>query len=79
MSEHCDEALAHLYRYLDGELDDATIVRKIQAHLVDCPPCGGAYEFEQRLKVVVRRHLSEDVPVALMVKLKEIVQSHQVD
>ncbi|MDH4117022.1 MAG: zf-HC2 domain-containing protein [Acidimicrobiia bacterium] len=72
--EHCDEALARLYPYLDGELDDAVVAERIRVHLVDCPPCGGAFSFEERLRVVVRSHLREDVPADVLDRLRGVIQ-----
>jgi mycothiol system anti-sigma-R factor len=70
MSDHCDEALANLYTFLDGEIDDDAIVSRIEAHLDDCPPCGGAFTFEQRLRVVVRTRLREEIPPAMVERIR---------
>ena len=42
----CDDAVEHLYSYLDGELtrDSETAVR---GHLEDCAGCLGHFEFER--------------------------------
>lgn len=73
---HCDEALANLYTFMDGELDDEQIAERIRVHLVDCPPCGGAFNFEQRLRVVVRRKLKEDVPDEMVERLQHFLDAH---
>lgn len=65
MSDLCDEALANLYVYIDRELDEAEMSR-IRRHLEDCPPCGRTFDFEARLKLVVRERLQEDVPQSLV-------------
>lgn len=70
MSRECDEALANLYQYLDSELDTATSER-IRAHLDDCPGCLPPYEFESRLKTVVKSRLDEDVPEAFVARLRD--------
>ena len=49
MSDDCDEALANIYTYLDGELDDAS-VDHIRRHLGDCASCGDSFSFEDRLQ-----------------------------
>jgi anti-sigma factor (TIGR02949 family) len=43
---NCDDAVEHLYGYLDGELtaDTETAVR---GHLEDCTGCFGQFEFER--------------------------------
>jgi len=74
MSDYCDDALEHLYLYLDGEIssEDADRVRK---HLRDCPPCDGAYVFEQKLKRIVRERLREDVPEHVLARLREFIHA----
>jgi len=66
---NCDEALTNLYQYLDREMDSANSER-IRAHLVDCSGCFDIFEFEVRLKVVVRERLSEEVPPAFIERLR---------
>ena len=75
MSELCDEALARMYEYLDGEINEGTAVERIRFHLEDCPPCGDSFDFERRLKQVVRERLSEDVPAEVMARLRTVVRS----
>jgi mycothiol system anti-sigma-R factor len=72
MSGHCDEALAQLYTYLDGELDEVAVTR-IRAHIEECHPCGGAYAFEERLRVVVRQRLQEEVPDEVVARLRAVL------
>ena len=68
-AHNCDEALERLYEYLDEELDQAT-ADGIRSHLDGCNPCNGRFDFERRLKVVVRERLSEEVPDGFLVKLR---------
>lgn len=75
MSEHCDEALARMYEYLDGELGDRDVIARIRFHLEDCPPCGDSFQFEEKLKVVVRNHLHEEVPDEVLHRLRTLVRS----
>jgi anti-sigma factor (TIGR02949 family) len=79
MSDHCDEALAHLYTYLDGELDDDVIAERIRVHLVECPPCGDVFTFEERLKIAVRTRLREDVPVELIHRIQFVIRSQSIE
>lgn len=69
MSEHCRDALAKLYAYLDRELDTVA-VDAIRTHLDDCPPCDTAFSFEERLRIVIRMGMREDVPPALIDRLR---------
>ena len=74
MSEHCQEALAVLYAYLDHELD-ADSVSVIREHIDDCPPCGGAFSFEERLLVVIKSGLREEVPDVVIARLREAIRT----
>ena len=66
---NCDEALTNLYQYLDREMDSANSER-ILAHLDDCSGCFDIFEFEIRLKVVVRERLAEEVPPEFIERLR---------
>jgi mycothiol system anti-sigma-R factor len=66
---NCDEALERLYEYLDSELDQATS-EGIRAHLDDCGYCSGSFDFEKRLKLVVKERLSEEVPQQFIMRLR---------
>ena len=74
MSHDCDDALERMYLYIDGELtvDSAD---EIRVHLDDCPPCWDAFHFEERLKIVVRTRLQEEVPSEVMLRLQSIIRS----
>ncbi len=73
MSNDCGEARDQIYRYLDAELDEETAA-EVQSHLDDCPGCLKSFDFERRLKVVVRRCLTEDMPEALESKVRELIR-----
>jgi mycothiol system anti-sigma-R factor len=71
MSGHeCDDALTNLYQYLDQEIE-VTTVEQIRVHLEDCSGCLRSFDFESRLKTVVRERLSEEVPAAFLDRLRE--------
>jgi anti-sigma factor (TIGR02949 family) len=73
MSGHnCDEAIERLYEYLDSELDEMT-TEGIRGHLDACGGCNNGYDFERRLKVVVREHLSEEVPEEFLIRLRHVI------
>ncbi len=69
-SRECDDALTNLYRYLDREIE-VTSVEQIRAHLDDCPGCLRSFDFESRLKIVIRERLSEEVPSEFIHRLRE--------
>ncbi|MGA8038591.1 MAG: zf-HC2 domain-containing protein [Acidimicrobiia bacterium] len=71
MSGHeCDDALTNLYRYLDREME-ASSSEMIREHLEDCSGCLHRFDFEARLKIVVRQRLSEDVPPEFIERLRQ--------
>lgn len=76
MSHNCDDALEKMYLYIDGELTAET-AGAIKVHLDDCPPCWDAFHFEERLKVVVRTRLQEEVPTEVMMRLQSIIRSER--
>ncbi len=51
---YCVDALRELYLYLDGEL---TVERRvtIEVHLNECSPCMEKYEFEEELRIGIRK------------------------
>ncbi len=61
MSDFCREAVDLLYLYLDGELGEEHRIT-IRRHLVDCPPCYSAFDFESELRVVIAHKAREQVP-----------------
>ncbi|HJS71392.1 MAG TPA: mycothiol system anti-sigma-R factor [Acidimicrobiia bacterium] len=75
MSHHCDcgDAQDQIYQYLDSELDEAT-ASAVRDHLDDCNGCSDSFEFERRLKNVIRECLTEDVPEALEQKVKQLLR-----
>jgi mycothiol system anti-sigma-R factor len=75
MTEHnCDEALERLYEYLDEELDNVTTAG-IKQHLIECGSCDRGFDFERRLKVVIRERLSEEVPPQFIARLRVAIES----
>ena len=69
MTLECDDALADLYLYLDSESDNASS-SDIRAHLDGCSDCSGSFDFELRLRRVVKERLDEDVPEAVVTRLR---------
>jgi mycothiol system anti-sigma-R factor len=65
---NCNDALYELYRYLDGQLDDARRTA-IKHHLDDCPPCYEAFDFEMELRVVIAKKCHETVPEHLKLRI----------
>jgi mycothiol system anti-sigma-R factor len=68
MKPHCEETLAELSTYLDGELTEE-IRAKIAVHLDDCPPCGDVAVFEVELRRVIASKCVDRVPDQLRAKI----------
>ena len=73
MSGHeCDDALTNLYQYLDREIEVSTS-EVIRAHLEDCSGCLKSFKFEERLQIVVRERLAEEVPPEFLERLRDAI------
>ena len=59
MGDHCASTIRQLSGYIDRELNDAEI-RKVKAHLDDCPPCEQVFEFQAEMKRLVRKECCTD-------------------
>jgi anti-sigma factor (TIGR02949 family) len=75
MSHDCDcgDAQDQIYQYLDSELDEDTATA-VRGHLSDCDGCFESFDFERRLKLVIRKCLTEDMPENLEDKVKELIR-----
>ena len=76
MSKYCNDALQEVSGYLDRELPTFT-AWKVRRHLKSCNGCGAAYEFEQRLRVVIRLRLREDPPPEFLARLREAIDNER--
>jgi mycothiol system anti-sigma-R factor len=70
----CQEAIATLYTFLDGELT-ADRRKTIQRHLDECSPCFEAFGFEAELKVVIAEKCREEVPDTLRLRVAEALRA----
>ena len=75
--EPCQEAIATLYAFLDGELTTDRRAR-IQRHLDDCSPCFAAFGFEVELKAVIARKCRDEVPDSLRRRVAEALRAEDV-
>lgn len=64
----CTQAIEQVYRYLDGELTEATRAA-ITQHLDWCPPCFQAVGFESELRRVVAERCRDKVPFELVARV----------
>ena len=76
MTDHdrirCEEVIAHLLEYLDGELD-AEKQAHIDRHLEECRGCYSRVEFERLLRKKVGELGDEPAPAALQRRLKALL------
>lgn len=75
MSRDCDcgDAQDQIYQYLDSELDEKTALA-VRGHLDDCDGCFDSFDFERRLKMVIRTCLTEDMPETLEARVRELIR-----
>ena len=75
--EPCQEAIATLYTFLDGEL---TPERRntIRHHLDECAPCFEAFGFEAELKALIARKCRDEVPAPLRRRVAEALRAEDV-
>lgn len=76
MAEHakiqCEEVIAHLLTYLDGEIDAAKRA-DIDHHLEECRGCFSRAEFEKRLRAGVREAGTKKTPGSLKRRIKALI------
>ena len=70
----CDEALSNVYGYLDREVNWYRSWQ-IRRHVGECDGCGRAFTFEQRLQLVIRERLHEEVPPEFLARLRQALQT----
>ena len=73
MSSGCDHAIEYIYHYLDDEISVARSSR-IKLHLRRCSQCMSAYEFETKLKSVLRERGRTEPPPELFDKIRALVE-----
>jgi len=70
---NCDDALADLYGYLDGELNDVVVAR-VEEHLQHCSPCLEAFDFEAELRRVVSTKCRDRMPDDMRAKIFAVIE-----
>lgn len=73
----CDQVIARLWEYLDGELPDRQAAG-IRAHLAMCARCFPQYDFDRAFLTLLERHRSVPVPGALRERVFQAVLEDQV-
>ena len=70
----CEEAVAKLLEYLDGELDE-TGRRGMESHLETCRECFNRAEFERRLRERVAQTASVPAPESFRRRVRDLIES----
>ena len=73
MSTGCDHAVEYIYHYLDQELTWSRTTR-IRWHLRRCHVCCDAFDFESRLKSVIRERGRDEPPPELFDRIRTLIQ-----
>jgi anti-sigma factor (TIGR02949 family) len=60
----CDQVIARLWEYVDGELTEAR-AEEVRAHLEVCSRCFPQYDFQRAYRVFLRRCAEQPVPPEL--------------
>jgi anti-sigma factor (TIGR02949 family) len=78
MDEHdrirCEEVIAHLLQYLDGEIDAAKRVQ-IDRHLQECRGCYSRAEFEKVLRAKIEQLGEEKASAALQRRVRSLIDA----
>jgi mycothiol system anti-sigma-R factor len=71
----CQETLAKVERFLDGEVDE-TIHVQIEQHLAGCSTCAERTEFRRHLKVMVSAKCVERrAPTELDDRIRQLIRT----
>jgi mycothiol system anti-sigma-R factor len=74
----CQDAIATLYSYLDGELT-AERRQDIRRHLDECGPCFQAFGFEAELKALIASKCRDEVPDSLRRRIAQALGAEELD
>lgn len=69
----CEEVIAHLLSYLDGEINDSKRVQ-IDRHLEECRGCFSRAEFERALRDRVRQVGDAQPSASLQERIKALME-----
>ena len=68
----CSDCESKLDRYVDRELNN-TEALQVQLHLEGCPDCMDHYDFESKVKRLVKHSCECDTPPAFREKLRHLL------
>ena len=70
----CEQAVAKLLDYLDGEVDE-TVRRRMETHLETCRECFNRAEFERRLGERVAQTASVPAPESFRRRVRDLIEN----
>ncbi|SEE99473.1 mycothiol system anti-sigma-R factor [Ruania alba] len=65
----CEEALEHLYEYIDAEMTQLELDR-LRAHIAECATCLEAVSREREVRVILRKSCVEVAPDELRMRVR---------
>ncbi len=71
---NCDETIARIYPYLDGEITWYRRVR-VRFHLRKCHGCSDGFAFEQRLRHKIRQSSQTEPPAEFIERLRDYLRN----
>ena len=78
MSRSCQHATEQIYFYLDGEMSYLRRLR-IRWHLRRCDHCCCAFDFEERIKEMVRQKTRSEPSAELIQRLHTLIREEAGD
>ncbi len=69
----CEEALAKLFEFIDGELSHDDFVR-IGSHLKECPPCESEHRINEKIRMLVSQANGDKAPHQLRERVLSAIQ-----
>jgi len=73
---NCEQALRHLFEYLDRELD-GDLQAQMQQHMESCRSCFSRLEFEQTLKAHVHKAGTGHAPDSLRDRVGNLLKEFE--
>jgi anti-sigma factor (TIGR02949 family) len=69
----CTEAIDKLYAYLDGEVDDADSINRLEHHLGHCHSCFTRSQVESALSARIKQTATKHTPESLQKRLRDMM------
>ncbi len=73
---NCDDTIARVYPYLDGEITWYRRVR-VRWHLRRCHDCTDAFAFERQLKTTIREKSRTEPPPEFIERLRDYLRGSE--